>query len=147
MNGQKVALIVDDTQANRFFFERLLQQAGFTIHSAATGSEAIQVLDSEDELALAILDIEMGDSNGLDLTKRIRATHEEACIVVATMHDERAIMDSAFSKGCDIFLVKPNGFIDLFKRLTTLVNGDLRSGTPLIIDQYGVRKYVALTEV
>jgi DNA-binding response OmpR family regulator len=143
MTSNKTALIVDDTEANRFFFERLLQQAGYTIHSAATGSQANQVLDEEDDLALAILDVEIGDSNGLDLTKRIRAKHEETCIVIASMHDERAIMSSAFSKGCDIYLVKPNGFVDLFKRLTTLANGDLRAGTPLIMDQYGVRRYVA----
>jgi CheY-like chemotaxis protein len=141
----KTALIVDDTDANRLFFERLLLQAGFIVKSASNGTDAHQIITSSEQFDLAILDIEMGGMNGLELTKRIRTSHDETCIVVATMHDERSIMESAFAKGCDIFLVKPHGFIELFKRLTTLANSNLRHGTPIVIDQYGLRQFVAYT--
>ena len=140
----KTALIVDDTDANRCFFERLLIQAGFEVKSASDGATAKNYLATLDQIDLAVLDIEISDISGLELTSRLRQRHDETCIVVATMHDERSIMDSAFSKGCDIFLVKPHGFVELFKRLTTLANSNLRTGTPVVIDQYGLRQYHAL---
>ncbi len=138
--SEKKALVIDDTEANRVFFERLLVQAGFEVSSAANGAQAMALLTSGTPFTLAIVDMEIPDVSGLDLTRRIRHAYPEAYIVVATMHDERSVMDSAFSKGCNVFLVKPHGFMELFKRLTSS-DGTLTQ-QPLIIDQYGARAYL-----
>ncbi len=137
------ALILEDTAANRLFFERLLSQAGFEIIAAATGKEATEKLAGEETLALAILDMEIPDITGLEMTVRLRKRYPDTCIVVATMHDERTLMDSAFSRGCDVFLVKPHGFMELFKRLTGDGSQVLHQNRPLVIDQYGPRKFTA----
>lgn len=139
----KIALIVDDTEANRLFFERLVTQAGFTVKSATTGGEALKVVEAVDHLALALVDMEMPDTNGLDLTNQLRQRHPHACLVVATMHDEYSIIESAFARGCDVFLVKPYGFMELFKRLTTLGTAGIRKAGPLVIDQYGPHEFKA----
>ena len=140
----KNALVVEDTDANRLFFERLLTQAGCRVTSARSGAEAVQSMTSLPDLAVALVDLEIGDMSGLELMMRLRRQHPDVCIIVATMHDDRSVMESAFSRGCDIFLVKPNGFIDLFKRLSAASpDDDLRPSVPLIIDQYGVRPYAA----
>lgn len=141
---EKTAFIIDDTDANRIFFERLLAQAGFSTVSFATGAEVIKALTTTSEVVLAVVDMEIPDTSGLELTKRIRQQFPQACIVVATMHDEPSIMQSAFNKGCDIFLVKPHGFMDLFKGLTTRGTA-IRADAPLIIDQYGLRRYIAIS--
>ncbi len=138
----KNVLIVDDTDANRFFFERLTTQAGYTVTSARSGAEAVTVMTLLPVLSAALVDLEIGDMSGLELLVRLRRQHPECCLIVATMHDDRSIMDSAFSKSCDIFLVKPHGFTDLFKRLSVTPADQLRPQVPLIIDQYGVRQYV-----
>lgn len=138
------ALILEDTAANRMFFERLLSQAGFEIIAAETGQEAIEKLTGEDTLALAILDMEIPDITGLEMTDRLRKRYPDTCIVVATMHDERSLMQSAFDKGCDVFLVKPHGFMELFKRLTGGGSHGLHENRPLVIDQYGPRKFTEI---
>lgn len=137
----KVALIVEDTEANRIFFERLVTQAGFTVKGATTGSEALGVAAGVDNLALALIDMEMPDISGLDLTHRLRQQFPNICLVVATMHDEYSLIESAFVHGCDVFLVKPHGFIELFKRLTTLGTAGIRKAGPLVIDQYGPHEF------
>jgi len=137
----KKALILEDTAANRMFFERLLTQAGFEIIAAETGQEAMNKIKDEDFIDLAILDMEIPDITGLEMTVRLRKLFPDTCIVVATMHDERSLMQSAFHKGCDVFLVKPHGFMELFKRLTTDGSPALHDNRPLIIDQYGPRKF------
>jgi CheY-like chemotaxis protein len=137
----KKALILEDTAANRMFFERLLMQAGFEVVGAEKGKEALEKAQTMGEMDLAILDMEIPDITGLEMTHRLRQQFPNACIVVATMHDERSLMQSAFSKGCDVFLVKPHGFMDLFKRLTTEGSASLHQNRPLVIDQYGPRAF------
>lgn len=140
----KKALIVEDTAANRIFFERLLQQAGFDVTGVETGQDALQKINESDSWSLALIDMEIPDISGLELTSRIRKRFPNTCIVVATMHDERSLMQSAFDKGCDVFLVKPHGFMELFKRLTTEGPAGLQESRPFVIDQYGPRKFKAV---
>jgi len=144
--AKKTALIVEDTAANRIFFERLLQQAGFDIIGVDTGREALSRLSELDTLALAVFDMEIPDVNGLEMTMRLRKKFPDTCVVIATMHDDPSLMHSAFDKGCDVFLVKPHGFMELFKRLTTEGTASLHESRPLLIDQYGPRPFrVALS--
>jgi CheY-like chemotaxis protein len=141
---QKTALIVEDTAANRIFFERLLQQAGFEVTGVESGHDALQKMNESDTWSLALIDMEIPDISGLELTLRMRERCPQACIVVATMHDERSLMQSAFDKGCDVFLVKPHGFMDLFKRLTTEGTVRIHENRPLVVDQYGPRVFRAV---
>ena len=90
---------------------------------------------------LALIDMEIPDINGLQLTHILRHLVPDICIVVATMHDERSLMQSAFDKGCDVFLVKPHGFMEIFKRLVHEGTDSLRASRPLVIDQYGPRTF------
>jgi two-component system KDP operon response regulator KdpE len=144
MSEKQIALIVEDTAANRIFFERLLAQAGYEVISAETGKEALNAVSDVDTLALGVLDMQMPDISGLELTARLREKFADACLVVATMHDERSLMQSAFDRGCDVFLVKPHGFMELYKRLQSQGSDGLHANRPLVIDQYGPRKFQAV---
>lgn len=139
--SQKNALIVEDTEANRIFFERLLTQAGFAVHGLACGRDAMEKLKTMPQLSLAVFDMQVPNFNGLDLTVQTRALFPDACIVVATMHDERTLMESAFQKGCNIFLVKPHGLIELYNRVTKRGLEQIKRDGHLVIDQYGPRKF------
>jgi len=136
------ALVIDDTDANRQFFERLLAQASFQVIGAARGHDALNIAQ-EQPIALAIVDIEIPDMSGLELLSRLRKLRPEACMIVATMHDEESLMASAFTRGADVFLVKPHGFVDLFRRLQTQGAQGLHDSRPLVIDQYGIRGFSA----
>lgn len=139
--ADRIALVVDDTPANRDFLERLLKQARFDVRGAGSGGDALAQMKAVDQLALALIDIQLPDMSGLQLTERLRQRYPNAYLVVATMHDERSLMQSVFEKGGNCFLVKPHGFMDLFQRLTTASLDDLREGDPLMIDQYGPRPF------
>ncbi len=138
----EIALIIEDTDANRDFFERLLAQAGYRVICAQTGQAAMSAVADIELLALAVIDMQMPDMSGLQLTAWLRGRYPDACLVVATMHDESTVVASAFAKGCDVFLVKPHGFIELFNRLKAGGAAGLRATGPLIIDQYGPRPFV-----
>ncbi len=138
----RLALIVDDTPANRDFLMRLIKQANFTVRGAATGQDALDYM-YKDKLAfeLFIIDMELPDMNGLQLTLRVREKYPQAMIVVATMHDDHSWIQKSFEMGCDLFLVKPHGFMELYKRLAGTDLSALRAEGQQLIDQYGVRPY------
>lgn len=138
----KKALVVDDTPANLDFLVRLLTQAGFEVKGETSGKGAAEYMEKVSDLALAVVDMQIPDISGLQLTQKIRAQYEDAYIVVATMHDQRSLMQSVFDKGGNCFLVKPHGFMELFKRLTTIDLEVLREAECTVIDQYGPRAFV-----
>ncbi len=137
------ALVIDDEPANRDFVERLLQTASFKVSGASTGTEGLRIARAIPELALALVDQQLPDATGLEIIAALRADNPEALLVMATMHDERALIDQAFAIGVDVFLVKPHGFMELYRRLQE-VDSNIECLRSLIIDQYGPRPYRSL---
>jgi len=56
------------------------------------------------------------------------------------MHDDMGTIRQAFENGCDSFLVKPHGFMELFKRLQMLCE-DSTCLDQKIFNKYGVRDF------
>ncbi|HVO42094.1 MAG TPA: response regulator [Aggregatilineales bacterium] len=134
------AIVVDDEPANRDFLEKLLGTANFKVIGATSGAEALASARKTPELTLALVDYELPDMTGVELIRQLRALNPEALLVMATMHDDRALIDRAFAEGLNVFLVKPHGFMELYRRLQT---ADARKTllSAMIIDQYGPRPY------
>lgn len=135
----RVALVVDDEPANRDFLVRLLEQAQLKVIGASTGDEALQIAARTPCLHLLAIDNRLPDMDGVELLAQLRQRYPKAKIVMATMLDERSLMAKAFENGCDIFLVKPHGFMELFRRLHS--GKGYEEATRLVIDQYGPRPY------
>lgn len=115
--------------------------AGFNVKAAATGKDALAIVEGEPTLTLAIIDMELPDMNGIQLTATLRARYPDAYIVVATMHDDYALIEAVMQKGADVFLIKPHGFMELYRRLTTNDLSVLRRQGAVVIDQYGLRPF------
>ncbi len=143
---QKTALIVDDAPANLDFMERLIGIAGFTVKGAGSAKAALDLVSGLSELHLAMVDMELPDMNGIQLTGELRARFPECLLIVATMHDERSLMESVFQRGGNIFIVKPHGFMELLKQLKTGELDMMKPGSYLVIDQYGPRPYTLATD-
>jgi CheY-like chemotaxis protein len=137
----KRALVVDDELHNRDFAQKLLERAGFTVVSAANGSTAIAAVADDSSISIALIDHELPDTTGLNLIRTLRAQHPCMMLVMATMHDNNTLIDAAFEAGVDMFIVKPNGFIELFRSLQQPDSKIMKSGQGWVIDQYGPRPY------
>lgn len=138
------ALVIDDEHANRDFLMRLLQQAKFETKGAALGSKALEIVgELGDSIRLIMLDHQLPDQSGMELLAALRPLLPEARIVMATMHDEPGMMHKAFAGGCNAFLVKPHGFMELFKLVqgVTVDPSCLHKLDGLIFDLHGPRRY------
>ena len=78
-------VIIDDDQLVALSLQTILEAAD-NIHVAATGSsghDAIRLFDTHDPDVI-LMDIRMGDMNGLDASEAIIAAHPDAKILLLT---------------------------------------------------------------
>lgn len=141
ITGLRFALVVDDEPANRDFLVRLLQQARLEVQGASTAEEARTIAQAAEHLDLIVVDNKLPDMDGVDLMVELHTRYPAAHMIMATMLDERALMDKAFACGCDVFLVKPHGFMELFRRIQGAQSTGENTLKCVIIDQYGPRPY------
>ena len=100
-------LIVDDNGPFRQTLRETLQTCFSTIaiDEAADGGEALQKVGAflPD---LIFMDIRLPGENGLELTKKIKATHPNITILILTSYDMPEYREAAFQYGADRFLAK-----------------------------------------
>lgn len=100
-------LLVDDHPLTREGLRKLIEQhPGFEVcgeaDSAAQALEAVSRLQP----SLAIVDISLKATNGLELTKGLHALMPEMPILVVSMHDEEVYAERALRAGALGYLMK-----------------------------------------
>jgi PAS domain S-box-containing protein len=108
MANPPVVLLVDDNPCNLRLLEVALGDEGFTLLSARDGESAL-ALARESQPRLALLDVELPDIDGLEVTRRLKADPSTRDIIViavtaATGQDER---ERVMAAGCDGYMAKP----------------------------------------
>lgn len=114
-------LLVDDSAVTRAMVRRILEDAGFEVTPASGGEEAWRRL-REEPFDCLVTDIEMPDLDGLELTRRVRATgdlEEMPVVVVSTRSRPRDRMEG-LEAGADAYLTKQSldarELVDLVRR-------------------------------
>jgi len=103
-------LLVDDVPENLVALEALLQGEDVDILKAASGAEALELLLRENDVALALLDVQMPEMNGFELAELIRGAertrHIPLIFMTAGAHDQRRQF-VGYESGAVDFLYKP----------------------------------------
>ena len=133
------ALVIDDEPSNRDVLERMLQLASFAVTGAGSATEALTVIEKIATPAIVIIDRQLPDRDGIDLLAQLRPLYQDAIMVMATVQDDDATVERAFSVGCDIFLVKPYGLMELVMQFRNKTF--VRSNVRLIGDRNGLHPY------
>ena len=101
-------LVVDDHELNLKLLERLLEREGREVRAADSLAAAERAL-AEEHPAMIVLDLNLPDGSGLDLTRKLKAEPRTASIpiVACTAAVMPADEDKALEAGCDAFVAKP----------------------------------------
>jgi CheY-like chemotaxis protein len=65
-------VVADDDDAMRMLCRINLELGGYRVFEAGSGEELERVLASEDPVALLILDIHLGDSDGMEIARALK---------------------------------------------------------------------------
>lgn len=105
---KKKVLIVDDNDLVRRMNKSRLMQDGFTVVEAKDGIEAMKLLQSEQQIDLAIIDLYMEPMDGFKLTAFIRQMPQNNNIPIIVFSGRSAPeeIDKAMEAGATLFLVK-----------------------------------------
>lgn len=103
-------LVVEDSSAMRAFVRAALEESGVVEHvvEASSGFEALRILPRE-RFALAIVDINMPDVNGLELIRFMRGSdaHKDTPLLIISSESSERDRERGLSLGADGYLAKP----------------------------------------
>jgi PAS domain S-box-containing protein len=119
------ALVVDDNATNRMVLAHNLAGWGMRVAEASGGAKALAVLRSAGEaFALALLDYQMPEMDGLELARHIKADPALAGLrlVMLTSLGVRGQREQALAAGIEGYLVKPVRLAQLYDCLATVMS-------------------------
>ena len=99
-------LVVDDEDSIRHFVSRSLKDEGYHVRSAGDGDEA-RAMFNEDVPDVVVLDMKLGETNGLDLLSEFKQIAPDTVVIVITAFGETETAVKAMSLGAFYFLKKP----------------------------------------
>lgn len=111
-------LVVEDDQMIREGISEYLSEFGYTIIQAKDGKEALSKFDND--INLAILDIQIPFVNGLEVLKEIRKTSKLPILILTAFSDEEYKID-AFTNLADGYIEKPFSLPVLKARVDSLI--------------------------
>src|SRR5271165_2981779 len=98
--GRKTLLVVADHPILRRGLAALIEsERGLAVHAAVGTRVAALAAMRASQPDLAIVDIALGDEDGLDLVKEIKTRYPKIPSLVLSMHDEAVYAERALSAG------------------------------------------------
>lgn len=101
-------LIVDDDEDIRILATQIISESGHETLCASDAMEAMEFLNSY-RIDLALIDIEMPYTNGLQLSQSLRATlrHKFLPIIFISARNEKKDIERALQLQADNYIIKP----------------------------------------
>jgi EAL domain-containing protein (putative c-di-GMP-specific phosphodiesterase class I)/CheY-like chemotaxis protein len=101
-------LVVDDEDALRRVFARTLEEVGFEVAQAATGRQALALLESS-SFDTIVSDITMPGMTGIELLRAVRQRDRDVPVILITGNPSVESATQAVEYGALRYLVKPIG--------------------------------------
>ena len=121
-------LFVDDDESIRESFALCLRTKGLVVATAKSAQEAMWIIENA-TISLVILDVELGNENGLDLLAQLKQTHPKLPVIMFTSHGEDVeMLTDALASGAEGYLSKNESVGILIKEVErVLQRSDTRS--------------------
>jgi two-component system response regulator RegA len=117
LGGDRSLLIVDDDRPFLTRLARAMEGRGFVVETAESVEEAVSRVKVRAP-AYAVVDMRLGDGNGLDVVSAIRDRRDDARTVILTGYGNIATAVTAVKLGAVDYLAKPADADDVLAALT-----------------------------
>jgi signal transduction histidine kinase len=109
-------LVVDDEQGVMVTIQAILEQEGYTVDSASSGTQAIEKLHAQ-QYDLVLTDLRLGDIDGLEVLAEARRSSPRTVAIVLTGYASLESAIQAMREGAYDYLVKPTDVEELKMRV------------------------------
>ena len=112
----KILLVDDEEDQEDLMRQRLTRKkylAGYDLLFARNGIQALHLLENQEDIDLALIDINMPDIDGFQLLKRARQILPKLIVIFISAFDDIENMDAGLSLGAIEFISKPINFEQL----------------------------------
>lgn len=113
-------LVVEDSKNAARLMKLVLTDAGYQVHEAANGAEALEVTDRQ-HIDLIVLDVMMPVMDGYEFTERMRQGGDNTPILMVTAKELPEEKCKGFRVGTDDYMVKPVNEEELLLRIKALL--------------------------
>ncbi|WP_319411972.1 ActR/PrrA/RegA family redox response regulator transcription factor [uncultured Cohaesibacter sp.] len=120
-------LLVDDDRPFLIRLARAMESRGFTVQSADNVADALSSVKT-DPPRYAVVDMRLGDGNGLDVIEAIRDANPDARTIMLTGYGNITTAVTAVKLGAVDYLAKPADADDIFAAL--LNDGEAKAEPP-----------------
>ena len=105
----RTVLLVDDDARNIFALSSVLERRGMNVLTATTGNEAIELIESNPEIAIVLMDIMMPEMDGYQTMQQIRgnARFRRLPIIALTAKAMKGDREKCLDAGASDYLAKP----------------------------------------
>jgi two-component system OmpR family response regulator len=119
-------LVVDDEESLLDLLGDALRFAGYEVHTARSGFEALRVA-ADTSPALVLLDVNLPDLDGFEVCQRLRRDGSDVPVIFLTARDDPADLRNGFTRGGDDYVTKPFSLEELNYRIQAVLRRTRRS--------------------
>lgn len=118
----KTVLVVEDNKDNLEIITYSLQRAGYQVIAAETGEEGVELAIAR-RPSLIIMDINLPGIDGIEATRRIRASEIDGSIpiVAITSYAMRGDRENIMAAGCNGYFEKPFDPITIVEQIHKII--------------------------
>jgi two-component system response regulator RegA len=113
----KSLLIVDDDNPFRERLARAMEKKGFEVFQAESVQKGVESVKTK-KPGFAVVDLRLGDGNGLEVVKEIQSSNSNSRIIMLTGYGNIPTAVAAIKEGAIDYLAKPADAEDVEKALS-----------------------------
>ena len=113
----KKVLVLEDEASIRSFIVINLRRAGYEVVEAESGEEALEKLQENSDVRVALLDIMLPGIDGFEVCRRIRAGNSRIGIIMLTARSQEMDKVTGLMTGADDYVTKPFSPAELTARV------------------------------
>jgi two-component system response regulator HydG len=99
-------LVVDDNPEMAETLADILELKGYTVHAAASGAEALEILQDQ-PVDILLTDVKMPGMNGLELYRETRKLYPRLITIFMTAYSADELIQQGMAEGVKTILDKP----------------------------------------
>lgn len=125
-------LCIEDHPDNMMLIRRIFRPESYNLIAARNGEEGLSIVEGQ-ELDLILLDINLPDIDGYEITRRIRSSSKAGLkqipIIAVTANAMKGDAQKAIDAGCTLYMSKPINIVQLAETVDALVHKPTQRAT------------------